>query len=79
METYQEEPNQPTHGYDGPLKVSYGGMYTNVGKQFLDTALAYDKERGPIDDVNGLYKCDGYGVSRHIAPDRVHCELDINV
>ncbi|KAI5836369.1 alcohol oxidase-like protein [Schizophyllum commune Tattone D] len=61
METYQEEPNQPTHGYDGPLKVSYGGMYTNVGKQFLDTALAYDKERGPIDDVNGLYKCDGYG------------------
>ena len=72
METYQEEPNQPTHGYDGPLKVSYGGMYTNVGKQFLDTALAYDKERGPIDDVNGLYKCDGYGVSSPIAPDRVH-------
>ncbi|TRM64391.1 GMC oxidoreductase-domain-containing protein [Schizophyllum amplum] len=61
METYQEEPDRPTHGYDGPLKVSYGGMYMNVGKQFLETSLAYDKERGPIDDVNGLYKCNGYG------------------
>ncbi|KAF8655059.1 hypothetical protein AX16_003260 [Volvariella volvacea WC 439] len=60
-ETYQIAPNQPTHGYNGPLKVSYGGAYTNVGSQFLDTALKYDKERGPIDDINGLYKCNGYG------------------
>ncbi|KAF5328555.1 hypothetical protein D9758_018005 [Tetrapyrgos nigripes] len=60
-ETYQVKPGEPTHGYSGPLKVSMGGAFTNVGSQFLDVALAIDKDRGPIDDVNGLYKCNGYG------------------
>lgn len=53
-ETYQVGNDKPTHGYGGPLKVSYGGAYTNVGKQFLDIAMAYDKERGLTDDVNGM-------------------------
>ncbi|KIK65269.1 hypothetical protein GYMLUDRAFT_39626 [Collybiopsis luxurians FD-317 M1] len=61
-ETYQVEPDQPTHGYSGPLKVSLGGLITNVGQQFLDVALAIDKDRGPIHDINGLYQCNGYGL-----------------
>lgn len=60
-ETYQEAPDQPTHGYDGPLKVSHGGHFTNVAQQFLDVAAKYDTERGAIDDLNALYECDGYG------------------
>ncbi|KAK7051609.1 hypothetical protein VNI00_004588 [Paramarasmius palmivorus] len=61
-ETYQVEPNQETHGYDGPLKVSLGGTITNVGKEFMDVALKVDKDRGPIRDINGLYECNGYGI-----------------
>ncbi|KAK7471925.1 hypothetical protein VKT23_000027 [Stygiomarasmius scandens] len=60
-ETYQVKPGEPTHGYSGPIKVSWGGTFTNVGAQFLDVANAIDKDRGPIDDVNGLYHCNGYG------------------
>lgn len=52
-----------THGYDGPLKVSYGGTFTNLGKEFLDVAAAFDKERGLSDDPNGLYSCNKYCVS----------------
>lgn len=53
-ETYQVGDGKPTHGYSGPLKVSYGGAYTNIGKQFLDVAATYDKERGSTDDVNSM-------------------------
>lgn len=61
-ETFQALPNLPTHGYTGPIKVSYGGAATNVGNDFLEVAAAYDKQRGFIDDPNGLYSCDAYGV-----------------
>ncbi|KAJ7761999.1 GMC oxidoreductase-domain-containing protein [Mycena maculata] len=60
-ETYQVKPGEPTHGYSGPLKVSYGGAYTNVGQQFLDVAREYDSIRGNTDDINGLFSCDQYG------------------
>ncbi|KAL1739826.1 alcohol oxidase-like protein [Schizophyllum fasciatum] len=60
METYQEEPNQPTHGYNGPLKVSYGGHFLGVAREFLNVAAVYDKERGLSHDMNALYECDGY-------------------
>ncbi|KAL1696896.1 alcohol oxidase-like protein [Schizophyllum commune] len=60
-ETYQEEPNQPTHGYNGPLKVSYGGQFMQISKDFLDVAAEYDKERKATTDMNALYECDGYG------------------
>ncbi|KAL1753176.1 alcohol oxidase-like protein, partial [Schizophyllum commune] len=60
-ETYQEEPNQPTHGYGGPLKVSYGGQFMQISKDFLDMAAEYDKERKATTDMNALYECDGYG------------------
>ena len=41
-ETYQAGDGKSTHGYSGPLKVSHGGAFTNVGKQFLDVASKWD-------------------------------------
>ncbi|KAI0773655.1 alcohol oxidase-like protein [Fomes fomentarius] len=60
-ETYEISPERPTHGYSGPLKVSYGGFFTEVGQEFLTVAATYDKSRGFSDDVNGLYECNKYG------------------
>ena len=70
-ETYQVGDGKPTHGYSGPLKVSYGGAYTNVGKQFLEVAAAYDRERGSTDDINGMLastSINKYGVSHMYLP-----------
>ncbi|KAJ7275401.1 GMC oxidoreductase-domain-containing protein [Mycena haematopus] len=61
-ETYQVKAGEPTHGYSGPLKVSYGGAFTNVGQQFLDVAARYDTGRGATDDPNGLFTCNEYGL-----------------
>ncbi|KAG6378102.1 hypothetical protein JVT61DRAFT_13787 [Boletus reticuloceps] len=41
-ETYEVKEHEPTHGYSGPLKVSYGGCFTNIGIQALDVAAKYD-------------------------------------
>ncbi|EPQ54594.1 alcohol oxidase-like protein [Gloeophyllum trabeum ATCC 11539] len=53
-ETYQIAKDQETHGYSGPLGVSYGGHFTNVGQQFLEVAKEYDKSRGKTNDLNDL-------------------------
>jgi len=66
-ESYEVKPNEPTHGYSGPLKVSYGGVYTNVGKTFLEMAAKYDKTRLHADDPNGLFSCNTYSVSPKIS------------
>lgn len=42
VETYQLDPNAATHGSSGPIKVSAGGVYSNVAQQFLDVARAWD-------------------------------------
>ncbi|KAI0655408.1 alcohol oxidase-like protein [Cubamyces menziesii] len=60
-ETYQVQPGKPTHGYSGPLKVSYGGFYPELGQEFLNAATQYDKTRETTDDVNGLFDCNRYG------------------
>ncbi|KAI0066445.1 alcohol oxidase-like protein [Artomyces pyxidatus] len=44
-ETYQIQPGAPTHGYDGPLKVSYGGIYLNVAKECIAATQAFDPVR----------------------------------
>ncbi|KAL1726098.1 alcohol oxidase-like protein [Schizophyllum commune] len=60
-ETYQEDSPRPdTHGYDGPLKVSYGGHFLSFAREFLDVAAEYDKERKITADMNTLYECDAY-------------------
>lgn len=62
-ETYEIEPGRSTHGYSGPLKVSWGGFYTEIGQEFLKVGAEYDKNRGATDDINGLFECNKYGVS----------------
>ena len=61
-ETFQALPNIPTHGYSGPLKVSYGGAVSNIGNDFLNVAAEYDKQRKFTEDPNGMHTCDAYGV-----------------
>ncbi|KAI0065693.1 alcohol oxidase-like protein [Artomyces pyxidatus] len=62
-ETYQAQPSAPTHGYSGPLKVSYGGIHTNIGKESLAAALAFDKERQAPEgaDPNDFTSVNVYG------------------
>ncbi|KAH7915215.1 GMC oxidoreductase-domain-containing protein [Hygrophoropsis aurantiaca] len=59
-ETYQIKDGAPTHGYSGPLKVSYGGVFTDVGRQALDVAAKYDPERSIAEDSNDLMTCNAY-------------------
>jgi alcohol oxidase len=37
-EEYQCWPDDPLHGYDGPLGVSYGGTKLNLAQEWLETA-----------------------------------------
>ncbi|KAH8077873.1 GMC oxidoreductase-domain-containing protein [Cristinia sonorae] len=60
-ETYQIDPEGETHGASGPLKVSYGGHFPNVAKDFLEVAATYDKERKLTEDPNDLYNSNAYG------------------
>ena len=62
-ETYQAVSTNDTHGKSGPLKISFAKSGCNVAEEFLAVAVAYDSQRGPIDDLNGFYACNGYGVS----------------
>ncbi|KAA1473388.1 alcohol oxidase-like protein [Dentipellis sp. KUC8613] len=59
-ETFQVKPDALNHGYNGPLKVSFGGYFTNVGKQFLDTASRFDPTRPQGDDTNDLVTVNVY-------------------
>ncbi|TFY83874.1 hypothetical protein EWM64_g151 [Hericium alpestre] len=60
-ETYQVKPDALNHGYAGPLKVSNGGIYTNVGQQYLDVATRFDTARKAGEDVNDLVSVNIYG------------------
>lgn len=63
-ETYQVAPGKDSHGYSGPLKVSYGSYFTNIGRQFLEVAPKYDTSRGTTEDPSNMH-ADGinkYGV-----------------
>ena len=63
MERYEVAPDKPTHGYEGPIKVSHGGAFTNVGKQFLEVGAQYDTLRSSTDDPNDMTTVNAYGVS----------------
>ncbi|CCM05911.1 uncharacterized protein FIBRA_08149 [Fibroporia radiculosa] len=54
METYQVENDRETHGYSGPIQVSYGGHFTTWGQEFLNIASRYDKKRISTNDPNGM-------------------------
>ncbi|KAI9453452.1 alcohol oxidase-like protein [Lactarius psammicola] len=50
IETYQVPGGGPTHGTDGPLAVSRGGFFTDLGEQFLQVARALDPDRAQKPD-----------------------------
>ncbi|KAF5368003.1 hypothetical protein D9758_004392 [Tetrapyrgos nigripes] len=49
------------HGHDGPIKVSLGGLPTNISADYLKVAAAYDKDRTLFEDVNDFGEVNGYG------------------
>ncbi|KAL1942491.1 hypothetical protein VTO73DRAFT_6093 [Trametes versicolor] len=56
IERYQNSPGveHHTHGYDGPLKVSYGGYRNAVGEDYLATVAQYDTGRPIVNDINTM-------------------------
>ena len=70
-ETYQVTAGGPTHGSNGPLKVSEGGLFTDLGQKFLDVSRALDPDRAlaPFDtDTNDLSTINVYTVCALILP-----------
>jgi alcohol oxidase len=64
-ETYQVAHGGPTHGTDGPLKVSPGGQVADFGEQFLQVARTLDPDRAtapPDTDSNDLSTINVYAV-----------------
>ncbi|KAF5362684.1 hypothetical protein D9757_014038 [Collybiopsis confluens] len=62
-ETYQINPNnkdESVHGYSGPLNVSYGGAFTNIGKEYLEVVAKYDKSRPIVEDGNDFHTVDSF-------------------
>ncbi|KAJ6460827.1 hypothetical protein C8R47DRAFT_1242121 [Mycena vitilis] len=54
-ETYEIDPTKPTHGSDGPLKVSFGGSpIGQIGKEFLEIGPKFEKDRPGSDEGNAL-------------------------
>ncbi|KAG1810781.1 GMC oxidoreductase-domain-containing protein [Suillus variegatus] len=53
LETYEVQPDHPTHGYDGPIKVSSGGCKLGISDEFIEVGTTYHK-RQYADDTNDL-------------------------
>jgi hypothetical protein len=56
--------DRPTHGYDGPIKVSSGGRKMSISEDFIRVGSKYHK-RPFSDDSNDLETCNTYSV-RHL-------------
>jgi alcohol oxidase len=70
-ETYQVTAGGPTHGANGPLRVSEGGLFTDLGQQFLDVSRTLDPDRAlapPDTDTNDLSTINVYTVRALILP-----------
>ncbi|OCH90857.1 alcohol oxidase [Obba rivulosa] len=59
-ESYQIAPDKDTHGYSGPIKISYGGVVTDIGNEFLEVAAQYDKDRGSTSDPSAFSEINKY-------------------
>ncbi|KAG2113899.1 GMC oxidoreductase-domain-containing protein [Suillus discolor] len=59
LETYEVQPSRPTHGYDGPIKVSSGGCKLGIADEFIQVGTTYHK-RQYADDTNDLETCNTY-------------------
>ncbi|KAL0955056.1 hypothetical protein HGRIS_003974 [Hohenbuehelia grisea] len=61
-ETFQiSDGTHDAHGRTGPIKVSYGGLFTNTAEDFLATAAGFDETRDLTKDVNSFHQCNAYG------------------
>lgn len=61
LETFQVNTSAETPGDAGPIKVSYGRMFSNVGQEYLNTVAKYDTSRGFTEDVNNFKTINAYG------------------
>ena len=43
--------------------MSYAPDFINIAENFLEVAVAFDKERGLSDDTNAFFQAEKYGVS----------------
>ncbi|KAG1802456.1 alcohol oxidase-like protein [Suillus subaureus] len=59
LETYEVQPDLPTHGYNGPIKVSSGGYKMGISDEFIQVGTTYHK-RQYADDTNDLETCNTY-------------------
>ncbi|KAG1799809.1 uncharacterized protein HD556DRAFT_1439462 [Suillus plorans] len=59
LETYEVQSDRPTHGYDGPIKVSSGGCKMGIADEFIQVGTTYHK-RQYADDTNDLETCNTY-------------------
>ncbi|KAG0708307.1 GMC oxidoreductase-domain-containing protein [Suillus ampliporus] len=59
LETYEAQPDCPTHGYDGPIKVSSGGRKLDICDEFAHVGTTYHK-RQYADDTDDLETCNTY-------------------
>jgi alcohol oxidase len=69
--TYQVAGGEPTHGSDGPLKVSLGVTTSEFGDQYLQVAAALDPSRSraqPYTDPNDLSTVNVYTVCVVLLP-----------
>jgi alcohol oxidase len=60
------QPGLPTHGYDGPIKVSSGAYQTGIFYEFIQVGTTYHK-RQYADDTDDLETCNTYSVSYDIS------------
>ncbi|KAG9116045.1 hypothetical protein FRC07_007492 [Ceratobasidium sp. 392] len=60
LETYHVAPGRDTHGYDGPINVSYSGYYSPTAQEYLDACV-----RGGVPLVEDIMDTKtGYGCQR---------------
>ncbi|KAG1730544.1 GMC oxidoreductase-domain-containing protein [Suillus paluster] len=59
LETYEVQPNRPTHGYNGPIKISSGGYKLGICNEFVHVGTTYHK-RPYAEDTDNLETCNTY-------------------
>ncbi|KAF9478333.1 alcohol oxidase [Pholiota conissans] len=60
-ETYEPGSTNNTHGTSGPIKVSFAPDSHGLADDFLNVAVAFDKERSLTEDANEFNTVDKYG------------------
>ncbi|EJD50222.1 FAD/NAD(P)-binding domain-containing protein [Auricularia subglabra TFB-10046 SS5] len=78
LETYElETDDKSIHGFAGPMRVSRGSQTSEVGRQWLASALVWDRSRPvPAQDINDFRTADAYGAPGSNVTLRVHCSVN---